>query len=84
MFLRNPRVITHFTVREEVFVINVDRCGHEVTDNSVQLWPKAGRLAAGTKGVVSMSLITGLNCEENIHITEVRSIQFPQDKLSVV
>lgn len=71
-------------MKEEVFVIDVNRYGHEVTDNSVQLWPKAGGLAAETKGVVSMSLISGPNREMNIHLTGVRSIQFPQDKLSVV
>jgi len=31
-----------------------------------------------------MSLIPGLNREVNIHVTEVRSIQFPEDQLSVV
>lgn len=71
-------------MKEEVFVINVNRYGHEVTDNSVQFWPKAGRLAAETRGVVSLSLISGPNREVNIHITGMRSIQFPQDKLSVV
>lgn len=70
-------------MKEEVFVINVNRYGRKVTDSSVQLWQKAGGPAVETKGVVSMSLISGLNREVNIHITGVRSIQFPQDKLSV-
>lgn len=71
-------------MKEEVFLIDVNRYGHEVTDNNVQLWAKAGGLAAETKGVISVSLIPGLNCEVNVHITRVRSIPFPQDKLSVV
>lgn len=45
--------------------------------------PKQGT-GSWDRGVVSMSLISGLNCVVNIHITGVRSIQFPQDKLSVV